>query len=102
MTYNLDDFRRFFSADAFAALAGVQIDSVSDERVVCSMEIAPKHRNALGGVQGGAVFTLADSAFAVHSNLSLIEDGGAPPTVGQSCAVSYLRPSRGTVLYAES
>ena len=37
------------------------------------MEIKDFHKNALDGVQGGAIFTLADFAFAVASN----QDGAA-------------------------
>ena len=32
------------------------------------MKIEPRHRNAAGIIMGGAIFTLADFAFAVASN----------------------------------
>ncbi|MDR2759381.1 MAG: PaaI family thioesterase [Spirochaetaceae bacterium] len=103
MEIDLDKIRRYFSADRFAALAGIVIDSAGEDQVECSMEITDKHRNAGGAVQGGAIFTLADLAFAVHSNLDLAcgsADRGI--TVGQSCSISFLKGTRGKRLIAQS
>ena len=102
MDINLEAIRSFFAADRFAALAGVTIDAVREDGVECGMEITAAHFNASGGVQGGAIFTLADLAFAVHSNLRLLcgEDVGF--TVGQSCAISYFKSPKGRRLIARS
>jgi acyl-CoA thioesterase len=102
MEIDLDRIRKYFAADRFAANAGIVIDSVREDRVECSMAITASHMNAGGAVQGGAIFTLADMAFAVHSNLRLAcgEDVGL--TVGQSCGISYLKRPKGTRLIAES
>jgi acyl-CoA thioesterase len=102
MDFDLDRIRKYFSADRFAAAAGIVVDSAREDRVECSMEITEAHMNAGGAVQGGAIFTLADMAFAVHSNLHLAcgEDTGL--TVGQSCSISYLRRPKGKRLLAES
>ena len=43
---------------------------------------------------GGAVFTLADFALAIASNV------GAPPSVSVSSAIDYMSASRGTRLIA--
>jgi acyl-CoA thioesterase len=102
MTIDLEKFRTFFSADRWAAAAGAQIDLVQEDLVECSMEIAEIHRNAGGSVQGGAVFTLADLAFAVHSNLDMVCGADLGITVGQSCSISYLKSSRGKRLIARS
>ncbi|MDR1972758.1 MAG: PaaI family thioesterase [Treponema sp.] len=102
MDIDLEKFRSFFSADRWAAAAGVTIDSVREDLVECSMEIAGIHRNAGGAVQGGAIFTLADLAFAVHSNLDLVCGADLGMTVGQSCSISYLKSSRGKRLIARS
>jgi acyl-CoA thioesterase len=99
---DIDKFRAFFSADRWAAAAGVVIDSVQEDLVQCSMEIADIHRNAGGGVQGGAIFTLADLAFAVHSNLDMVRGADVGITVGQSCSISYLKSTRGSRLIARS
>jgi acyl-CoA thioesterase len=99
---DIDKFRAFFSADRWAAAAGIRIDSVREDLVECSMEITGVHRNAGGGVQGGAIFTLADLAFAVHSNLDLVLGADVGITVGQSCSISYLKATRGSRLIARS
>jgi acyl-CoA thioesterase len=102
MDIDRDTFRAYFSADRWAAAAGVVIDSVREEAVECSMEITEVHRNANGGVQGGAIFTLADLAFAVHSNLDMLCGADRGVTVGQSCSISYLKSTRGRRLIARS
>jgi acyl-CoA thioesterase len=102
MDIDLEKFRSFFAADRWAAAAGALIDSVGEDQVECSMEIADIHRNAGGAVQGGAIFTLADLAFAVHSNLDLVCGADVGITVGQSCSISYLKSSRGKRLIARS
>ncbi len=60
--------RNFFAKDRYAALTGIEI--VEARRGYCRarMTIEDKHLNAAGVVQGGALFTLADLAFAVASN----------------------------------
>jgi acyl-CoA thioesterase len=102
MEIELEKFRSFFAADRWAAAAGAVIDSVGEDLVECSMEIADVHRNAGGAVQGGAIFTLADLAFAVHSNLAMVLGADVGITVGQSCSISYLKSSRGKRLIARS
>lgn len=64
----------FFKNDKFAASTGVEILSVETGRAVCALEISPVHVNSDGFVQGGAIFTLADSAFAVAANLGTADD----------------------------
>ena len=102
MEIDLEKFRTFFAADRWAASAGIVIDSVSQDSVVCSMEIKDMHRNAGGAVQGGAIFTLADLAFAVHSNLDMVCGADVGITVGQSCGISYLKSTKGSRLIAKS
>lgn len=66
---NLEEARKFFAADAFAVnRAGAVIDEVGDGFARCSMEYGKEHLNAAGSVMGGAIFTLADFAFAVAAN----------------------------------
>jgi acyl-CoA thioesterase len=102
MNIDLDKLRAAFSADRYAMKTGIVIDAADKDKVRCSMEIRDSHLNAGGHVQGGAIFTLADFTFGVHSNLDsfLGEDRGT--SVGQSCSISYFKSSRGTRLIAES
>jgi acyl-CoA thioesterase len=102
MEIDLEKIRAFFTNDRFAANVGIVIDSVSEEVVQCSMPITTEHLNAGGGVQGGAIFTLADLAFAVHSNLPLLCGEKVGITVGQSNSISYLGAVRGQRLIARS
>ena len=102
MHIDLEHIRNHYKNDRFATQSGIVIDSVSEDCVVCSMELSERHKNAVGGVQGGAIFTLADLAFAVHCNLAMVcgEDIGV--TVGQSCSISFLKGTRGSRLIAKS
>jgi acyl-CoA thioesterase len=102
MDIDINKIREFFSADRFAANAGIVIDAVREEEVVCSMEIRDMHMNAGGAVQGGAIFTLTDLAFAVHSNLHMLCGADVGMTVGQSCSISYLKSPKGHRLIAKS
>ena len=58
------------------------------------LEITPDKLNGLDLVQGGAIFTLADLAFAGAAN------SGGIPTVSASVNLSYIRPGTGTKLRA--
>ena len=102
MQIDLEHIRNHYKNDRFATENGIVIDSVAEDCAICSMELNEKHRNAVGGVQGGAIFTLADLAFAVHCNLAMVcgEDVGV--TVGQSCSISFLKSTRGSRLTAKS
>jgi hypothetical protein len=71
MDINLERIRNHFRKDRFATGIGIVIDSVTEDCVVCSLELNDCHKNSVDGVQGGAIFTLADLAFAVHCNLAL-------------------------------
>ena len=102
MHIDLERIRTHYKKDLFATENDMVIDSVTEDCVICSMEISEKHKNAVGGVQGGAIFTLADLAFAVHCNLEMVcgEDIGV--TLGQSCSISYLKGTRGNRLISKS
>jgi len=65
---NTEKLKAFFKNDRFAALAGIEIIDVSIGYCKAKMEIKDMHLNAANVVQGGAIFTLADFAFALASN----------------------------------
>lgn len=102
MNIDIERIRAFFMKDRFATNAGVIIDAVTENEVVCSMSITQEHLNAGGTVQGGAIFTLADLAFAVHCNLRLFTGENVGITVGQSNSISYLGTAKGQRLIARS
>ena len=86
---NLEEARAFFAGDRFATENGAVIDEIGADYAVCSMKITPHHLNAAGRVMGGAVFMLADFAFAVASNF------GHPADVTTTSQITFLRPSQG-------
>jgi acyl-CoA thioesterase len=102
MDIDLERIRNHFKKDRFATGIGVVIDSVTKDCVVCSMELNDSHKNSVEGVQGGAIFTLADLTFAVHCNIEMVCGENVGVTVGQSCSISFLKSSRGTRLIAKS
>ncbi|WP_423128838.1 PaaI family thioesterase [Gaoshiqia sp. Z1-71] len=63
-----EQLKTFFENDRFAALTGVEIVEAGAGYCKAKLEIEDKHLNAAHVVQGGAIFTLADLAFAVASN----------------------------------
>ena len=54
--------------DPFAERMGVEMVLVEEGRAVARMEITDTHRNFLGMVHGGAIFSLADLAFGAAAN----------------------------------
>ncbi|MGB3210649.1 MAG: PaaI family thioesterase [Desulforhopalus sp.] len=60
--------RTIFAGDQYAALTGIEIVEAATGYCKARLTIMDKHLNAANVVQGGAIFTLADLAFAVASN----------------------------------
>lgn len=90
----LEQLRENYKNDRFATGAGCVIKEASAEKVVCEMPITAELLNAHGGVMGGAIFTLADFAFAVASNYAGI------PSVAIECNIRYYAAAQGTKLIA--
>jgi len=65
---NENELKQFFANDRYAALTGVEILEAKKGYCKACLKISEKHLNAANVVQGGAIFTLADLAFAVASN----------------------------------
>ena len=94
---DIEKAREFFGKDTYATVAsGIQIDEIGEHYSKCSMKITDNHKNAYGGVMGGAIFTLADFAFAVASNFN------APQTVSVTSQINFIGMAKGTCLTAES
>lgn len=93
---SLEEAREYFKGDRFAAESGVELTDLSDDRCVCRMRLREDHLNANGGVMGGAIFTLADFAFAVIANHIHM------PTVAQQISINYLNAPKGKELIADA
>jgi acyl-CoA thioesterase len=97
---DIEEVRAFFKDDRYLMLTGITIDEVDVDAAVLSFEVVDIHFNAGGVVQGGATYTLADSAFAVASNVGHLARKEKKITVNQSASISYLRPAKGKRLIA--
>lgn len=86
----------YFRNDSFASSNGVRLDELTEDGCVCHVDLNESHRNALGGVMGGIMFTLADFAFAVSSNT--VHEG----TVAVDVSMQFLSAVKGTRLIARS
>jgi acyl-CoA thioesterase len=60
--------KAFFENDAFARHCGVELLEVSDGHARARLATQDYHRNGSDLVHGGAIFTLAESAFAAAAN----------------------------------
>ncbi|MGE5645374.1 MAG: PaaI family thioesterase [Acidobacteriota bacterium] len=58
----------FLENDRFAGGNGIRVAEVRLGYARTEMTVEPRHLNAVGILQGGALFTLADLAFAAASN----------------------------------
>lgn len=91
---SIDDARAFFAGDRFATESVMTLEELDESHAVTSVEIGARHRNALGGVMGGAIFTLADLAFAALTN------DRERSVVAQQVSVNYLAAPKGGRLVA--
>ncbi|AFA47338.1 PaaI family thioesterase [Acetobacterium woodii] len=82
--------------DQFAKLVGLELIKVEIGYAEVKMKIEDKHLNGIGIVQGGALFTLADYAFAAASN------AGGKITVGINANITYSKPAKGKYLLAKA
>ncbi|MCH5299063.1 MAG: PaaI family thioesterase [Ruminococcus sp.] len=96
MFKNVEEARNYFKNDRYAAMSGIVIDALGDGWSECSMVITDTHRNAMGGVMGGAIFTLADLTFSVAANNAHM------PTVAQQMSSSFLSMPKGIKLIARA
>jgi acyl-CoA thioesterase len=90
----MEHIEKVFSKDQFAQLAGIELVSVTPGHAVCQMEIKPHHLNGLQSVHGGAIFTLADFAFAVACNSHGV------PAVAVNVNIAFLKAATSGVLRA--
>ena len=87
-----DALKIFFRKDLFAEFVGIELLDAEGGRATASCDLKDHHRNGIGLIQGGAIFTLADLAFAaaVHSRGQI--------AVAIHCSISYLKAAKGDLL----
>jgi len=90
------DMQWFLDRDAFAVSLGIRLIEAAPGYAKVAMDITANHRNGAGIAHGGAIFTLADLAFAVaansHGKLSL----------GVAASIAYVKAGLGSTLFAEA
>ena len=92
----LESVRAYFAEDKFATNNGAVIEVFDYGYARCSIELNDGHLNAVGGVQGGVHYMLADFAFAVATNWK--ESG----TVSLRSDIAYLGAVKGKKMIAEA
>ena len=93
---SVEEARAYFKKDVFARGNGMTLDDLGEDYAVCSVPVHEGLFNANGGVQGGAIFTLADLAFAALANQLHL------PTVVQQVSVVFLNAPKGARLIARA
>jgi len=92
----MDDAIERMKQDAFARLLGIELVEAGSGRAMVQMAVKDEHRNSVGMVHGGVIFTIADYAFAVACNSHGV------PAVAVQCSISYFRPPQGAAITAEA
>ena len=91
----LEELQKLYKNDRFATNAGCKIIEADKDKVICEMPICDDLLNAHNSVMGGAIFTLADLAFAVASNLNGV------PSVAIESNIRFYAASKGSKLIAK-
>ena len=86
----------FLQGDKFARMAGVELIETGNGYAKARMEIRPEHLNGGGVCQGGAIFTLADLAFAAATN------SHARLTLSITSSINFFKAESRGYLYAEA
>ncbi|MDD2539884.1 MAG: PaaI family thioesterase [Desulfuromonadaceae bacterium] len=93
----MQELKKFFSTeDKFARHSGIELVDAGSGWAKASMKIAPFHLNGARTVHGGAIFTLADFAFAVASN------SHGTLAMGINTSVNFVKAALKGTLYAEA
>jgi acyl-CoA thioesterase len=92
----MDNVKCFFDRDGFAKHCGITLTTVSPGHAIAHMEIQPYHLNGYRTVQGGAIFTLADFAFAAAANAH------GQVAVAINVSINFLKAATSGVLQAEA
>ncbi len=92
----LESAKRFFKGDRFAERANIELVSLLPGHARAKMTLHPHHLNGYGTVQGGAIFTLADFAFAAASN------SHGTVAVAVNVSITFMKAARTGTLWAEA
>ena len=86
-----------FGNDVFATqTTGIEIVAADIHYAKCRLQVDGRHRNAMGAVMGGVIYTLADFAFALAVNMDELD------TVSLTSNVAFVGQPKGDTLFAEA
>lgn len=87
----------FEKEDTYAALSGIELVEIGEGYAKASMPVTGDHLNGVKSAHGGAIFTLADFAFAVAAN------SHGTVSVAINASISFFKGiPEGGKLYAEA
>jgi acyl-CoA thioesterase len=92
----MEEIKRCLKNDRFAERTNVELLSVSLGHATAKMVLHPHHLNGLGSVQGGAIFTLADYAFAAACN------SHGTVAVALNVSITFMKAATTGTLWAEA
>lgn len=91
-----DFIKNFMKQDRYAVHSNIELVSASPGQALAKMPVAPYHLNGLGIVMGGAIFTLADFAFAAACN------SHDTVAVAINVNISFIKSAKGGTLWAQA
>jgi acyl-CoA thioesterase len=91
-----DVYKHFLKNDHFATHSSIELVSIAPGEARAKMTVGPHHLNGLGTVMGGAIFTLADFAFAAASN------SHGTVAVAINVSISFLKAVNAGTLWADA
>ena len=86
----------FLKKDRFAVYNGIKLLQAEPGYAVAKLDITDNHLNGLDVVQGGAIFTLADLAFAAAANAH------GQATLSINANINFFKSTPGKTLIAEA
>jgi acyl-CoA thioesterase len=92
----MEHVERYFKNDRFAERANIELIAVSPGHARAKMTLHPHHLNGYRTVQGGAIFTLADFAFAAASN------SYGTVAVAVNVSITFMKAAQTGTLWAEA
>ncbi len=93
----MSSLKEFFNTkDQLARHMGIEVLQAEEGYAVAQMELRSEHTNGLDMAHGGAIFTLADLAFAAASNAR------GRPAVAVNVNISFIKAVYSGLLRAEA
>src|SRR5208337_5123335 len=93
---HMEQVKQRLKNDKFAERCNIELLSVTPGRASARMTLHPHHLNGIGTVQGGAIFTLADFAFAAAAN------SHGTVAVAVNASITFMKAAVAGTLWAEA